>query len=211
MHSVCRHWDTGNAGGSWNHAWLGSVGSYLYHGVGGISCRDDLQSAACGTIDIRPYPPLLNSPGAVPVRGPHSSSALSPRSDLPYVDVSYNSVRGLVKSSWSYGRNTHNTTFTMSVLFPANVQATVAVPVWVAGSNASQVDVQACKSESVPGGIKMAHSSAFFVASLQMQVDLLSICKASGCILFITSMATATFTSPGQLEVGRPRNAADRQ
>lgn len=140
-HLRCRHWQTGfsEATSSWNHAWLGSVGSFLYHSVGGISCRDDAYIAACGAIDVRPYPLML----------PATAEVADIPAKLPFVEVSYDSIRGVVKSAWSYSRDSvvGETLFNLSATFPANVEATVAVPVWVAGAASSGVSVLACSSE----------------------------------------------------------------
>lgn len=145
-----RHWQTGfsEATSSWNHAWLGSVGSFLYHSVGGITCRDDGRLSACGAIDVRPYPPMLDSIGAVSAQNGILTASAAP---MPFANVSYDSVRGLVECSWAYSYDivSEDVCFNMTVTFPANIEAVVAVPVWIAGPASQKVVVAACSSECV--------------------------------------------------------------
>jgi alpha-L-rhamnosidase len=83
---------------SFNHYAFGAVGEYLYSGVAGI----DTDGPSFDKITIRP----------------------EPGGDLTYARSSYNSIHGLIVSSWK----TTGKTLSLDVTIPANTTATVYVP-----------------------------------------------------------------------------------
>ncbi len=96
------HWKMGAIAGmnSFNHYGLGSVGQWLYQGIGGIN--SDPQHPAFERIIIRPRP----------------------GGDLTWADVRYDSIRGPIRSAWKLDGGA----LTLDVSLPANTTAAVYVP-----------------------------------------------------------------------------------
>ncbi len=102
LHPTFIHWKHGAIAGmnSFNHYGLGSVGQWLYQGIGGINA-DPLRPAFEHVI-IRPRP----------------------GGDLTWADVKYDSIRGPIRSAWKLDGGA----LTLDVSIPANTSATVYVP-----------------------------------------------------------------------------------
>jgi hypothetical protein len=128
--SLYEHWATPWELTSNNHAWLGSVSSFMRGVVGGIAPAPGARGF--DRIRLRPVPPLLGSPAAqsqapgerlsnAPLRGGAAEGV--------WANTTYESVRGLVSTAWRL-EALPNGTFQMylRVQLPPNVAAEAILP-----------------------------------------------------------------------------------
>lgn len=104
---------------SFNHYSLGSVGQWLYQYAAGIDL--DLKQLEHPRCIIRPYPD----------------------SRLEYINASYPSIAGTIKSAWRL----HDNRLTVNITIPANMTATVSLP----AQQRSQIFEGDVQAETAPG------------------------------------------------------------
>jgi hypothetical protein len=142
--SLWEHWDVFQNPASWNHAWYGSVSSYLRRQLGGVSL--DESAAGYGRIVVRPHPPTWNSTAAqsqvpgqpIPARGGSGGGGGGGGggSDIPWANTTVSTVRGDVTSRWffEYDWVESKVTLRLLVTLPGNAACDVFVPRPVAGA-----------------------------------------------------------------------------
>lgn len=131
--TLYEHWDARTALDSLNHAWLGSVSSYLRRRLGGISYDNNV--AGVGSLIIQPYPPSFNSTAAarqIPGKPiPQRGGPVPPGGNvLPWADTSLQTVRGNVHVNWAYSVNDASSEVSMllNVTVPGSAKVLVYVP-----------------------------------------------------------------------------------
>jgi alpha-L-rhamnosidase len=107
-----------------DHQMFGTIGQWMYQYLAGL----DSTSPGFQTVDIRPL--------------------IVPGSGINHVAATYNSDRGLFKSSWTIGGNE---TITMDVTIPANTTATVYVPATSPSSVTERGSGRDCRASQAPG------------------------------------------------------------
>ncbi len=133
--TIWEHWDGIKPDGtfwseqmnSFNHYAYGSIGEWLFRVVAGI--------------DIEPSQPGFKYIRIQPMPDP----------SLTYVNATYNSLYGEIRSSWSYEESNR---FRIQVTLPANTKATIRLP----GAHVSQVEPK-WNAVAVDGGAEISLGS----------------------------------------------------
>jgi alpha-L-rhamnosidase len=128
--SISEHWNSyvsGAGGGylsvanSFNHYGFGSVGEWIYKVIGGISPDDNYPG----------YKNVLINP--------------QPGGGITNASTSFNSIHGLIATSWTNNPGTTNYSLTLTV--PANTTASVYLP----ATNLSNIAESGLSSTNFPG------------------------------------------------------------